>query len=378
MPKQKHKHRRNPTARVQKRLQENQQFEASTAAEDQDNYNTMVYRRRSSSSAVNAIMKKTYHSTDGMFHDWFVFDTSASKTFYVIDQNSRVIRQAVRIKLFNDMSAEEYAEYQQIATHWHRDSKLHSEVKSNAAANLGDGAMYAAGWRAGYETYKDINLLSKTSAAFGTYAPGRKTTHLEWMQLRAKDQSIHCLYGKRFSSLLPVQFNLQHRAVAEAGLPLLGCAAKNCTGDHDDEFLFGPNITYTYDGFFNALHVDADSPDHMAFGIFFPVGKKSFNLCPRSDGYDQSSGGFINAHYKTFLNFASVDGVVEMAWWAATDAHCTLRPEFLSSRNTHLGSSAQVSQALVIRVKSLLHSEPLRLIIDDHTRHVLRKARRMK
>lgn len=321
-----------------------------------------------------------------MVYILIIFNTNASRTFYVIDQHTKEIQQAIRIRLFADMNTEELNDYQLIASHWFQDSKSHGKVTSNAAAKLGGGAMYAAGWRAGFENYLECNsnnLVSTTKvpAAYGTYAPGLNTTHNNWTQLRSTDHYVHTLYGKRFFDLLPLQFSKQQTHALHAGLPFLGRSASQpqSSTDSNDHSLFGPNITHTHNGFYNAVHADNDASDHMAFGIFFPVTADNFTLASNANGYAQLSGGFINAHYKTILDFSSIDGIVKMAWWGSTDAHCTLRPEFLNNRHTHLGTSIQVAKMLKTRVENLskLAIESQRLIIDDATRYLLKQERRI-
>lgn len=165
-------HLRNAAERALKRHVKTQQLKESPTVGDQNS--AIVYRRRRSSEEVSAMLGKTYQSSDRIFHHgWFVLKTEASKTFYVVDDHTREIQQAVRICLFSDMSTEERSRYQKLVSHWHEDSALHGKVKSNAAANLGGGSMYAAGWRAGYERYQNENhagqqdhATSRVSAAY--------------------------------------------------------------------------------------------------------------------------------------------------------------------------------------------------------------------
>lgn len=374
--KQDHQRVRNPSTRAHNRHKATQFLKESPAIGNSNS--SIVYRRRTSSSEANAMLKKTFQSSDSIFHSgWFIFGTDASRTFYIVDQHTREIRQAVRIRLFSDMSAEELSNYQSIASHCFRDSISHNKVTSNAAAQLGSGTMYAMGWRAGYENFTDHNTASKVPAAYGTYAPGKKTARDDWMHLRSADQSIHTLYGKSFFELLPMQFSMQQAIARETKLPFLG-QSNQSSADGSDDFLFGPNMTYTCDGFYNAVHTDNDANDHMAFGIFLPVTANKFVLASNSDGYSLLSGGFINVHYKTNLNFAEIDGIVEMAWWGSSDAHCTLKPEFVSAGHTHLGTSIQVSKMLKMRVEKLSTSVQQNLIIDDAQRDLLQQEGRMK
>lgn len=374
-------HQHSAAARAHNRYVNSQQVKSTSAIECQDI--AMVYRRWSTDA--DAMLKHTYKSSDAVFHTgWFLFKTDSSRTFYVVDEHTKVIRQAIWIRLFSDMDDKEISEYQAIASHLYADSCSHRQVKSNAAANLGGGTMYAAGWRAGYENYltsidTTYTETERTAAAYGTYAPGKEVPYDQWTKLRADDQFIHTLYGKRFSSLLPVQFNSQQALVNDHGLPLLGRPAKASSDGISNRFLFSSNLTYTCNGFYNAVHVDRDIEDQMTFGIFMPVAAKDFRLKSQQNGYDQLSGGFINAHYKTFLDFASIDGVIEMAWWGSSDAHCTLEPEYIDTNHchTHLGSSMQIAKALKIRVES--HStQKHRLIVDDATRHQLQQEGRMQ
>lgn len=344
---------------------------------DHERY-TIVNRRR---HKVDHLVGNTFKASDSLFESgWFVIDSNLSHTFYIVDQKSQLIRQAIRIRLFSDMSEREVAELQAIASHWRHDSFCHSKITNNAAARKGHGSMYAAGWQTGYENYEDLSG-NIHAAAYGSYAKGQKTTQDKWLQLRSSDHLIHSFYGKRFRSLLPQQFYTQQAAARRVGLPMLGSS----TGSNlnaDDADLFGPTATYTFQGFYNSLHVDNDSEDHMAFGIFLPVQcDKSFTLMPINKGYQQVSGGFINAHYKTIVDFASIDGSVEMAWWGATDAHCTLEPEWFSPQvscnQTHLGSSVQISQKLEHRIDHLNLSGSARLVIDDVVRQQLKDERRI-
>lgn len=337
---------------------------------------TIVSRRRSESGHL---LGQTFRMTDALFEKgWFVIGTDSSHTFYIIDQKTQIVRQTVRICLFADMSAEEYLEYQRIASHWRHDSLCHGKITSNGAAKKGGGRMYAAGWRTGYENYNSGGSL--IPAAYGSYAKDAKIEQDEWFKLRSSDHEVHSIYGRKFRNLLPQQFATQWQMVQQSGLPMLGTSVP--TTNADIASFFGPTATYTFDGFFNALHVDKDSHNHMAFGVFLPIcygPQTSFNIASVNDGYRQLTGGFINAAYKTIVDFASIDGAVEMAWWGSADPHCTLEPEWLASdqNQTHLGSSIQVSQALEHRIDQFQLSGSSRLIIDDVTRQRLKDEGRL-
>lgn len=119
------------------------------------------------------------------------------------------------------------------------------------------------------------------------------------------------------------------------------------------------------ENFHNEAHHDYDASD-VTYGIWAPCDKHG-HLSSTKDGFSKKDGFFYVAPYKIIIDFAAVDGVVELIWRGATDAHSTVSGTVSEGFETW-GSSCQTSQHLVHRITKALKyvSDALDIRVKDN------------
>ena len=162
---------------------------------------------------------------------------------------------------------------------------------------------------------------------------------------------ISSVYGKKFNALAPKLFENSKMEMACAEVPHLSQLEFNTIQEKHDGFC--SNLTYTTEDFSNTFHRDLDF-NLYTYGIRAPISIGSSNLSSKQDGFQSRGGEFVLASYKVFVDFNACDGVVEIIWRGKTDFHSTLASTTMI-RYTRLGTSVQVSDDLVQRLKMLVH-----------------------
>lgn len=266
---------------------------------------------------------------------WFKIDGAKSHTYYFVDSRTHTLKHGVRVLLFKDMTAEDFASYQKVVNYFAIDKSIQvSPIKTNGA--LVSGKMYGIGYRSAMDAYLDESG-TRHAAQYGTYAMKHEAYSTPGTGIRAQDLDVHTWYGKQFEALSPAVFaDQQGRAMASAA-PLIG-ASSQLDGYSN---LFASSLTYTLNGFSNKPHCDRDISNHFAFGIFMPIltsaADNGWKLAPALMGYKQLHGGFINGHYRVLVDMPTIDGVVEQFWDSHSDVHATLQGQWSKSSYTQLG-----------------------------------------
>jgi hypothetical protein len=133
---------------------------------------------------------------------------------------------------------------------------------------------------------------------------------------------------------------------------------------HAKEEAFCSNLTFTVDNFSNRLHQDNDFQTY-AFGIFAPICSERGTLFSVGNEPNFSGGEFILRSYNTYIDFNACDGIVEVIWRGSSDFHSTL-PGETPVNGTRFGSSVQISNALVRRLKIVLDLHSKGVDANDH------------
>jgi hypothetical protein len=175
-------------------------------------------------------------------------------------------------------------------------------------------------------------------------------------------KKIATIYAQNFSKLCIDFYQQTTNEAYKAKIPLLqqtefidlqqkegGCAS---------------SITYTYDDFYNKIHTNNDY-NLFTYRMWAPTSKlKNGKLAKIEDGFECEGGQFILPSYKCYVEFTNFDGVVEIIWKAKTDLHATLKSK-KNENYTRIGTSMQINNNLVLRIKTLLGMQKEGKIIND-------------
>lgn len=125
-------------------------------------------------------------------------------------------------------------------------------------------------------------------------------------------------------------------------------------------------LTCLIENFFNEAHHDHDASD-VTYGIWAPCNKYGVLAEKELTGFEKKDGFFYVAPYKILIDFAAVDGVVELIWRGASDAHATVDGSVTKGYETW-GSSCQTSQHLVNRIKKALKlvADPINISVKHN------------
>ena len=189
----------------------------------------------------------------------------------------------------------------------------------------------------------------------GHFAPSsfvqQNTSRLqEWEEdQKTRLKWISCFYKKRFNFLAPSLNDVMLNEAKENNIPDIS----DCEFDKlESESPFVNKLIFTVDRFENRIHLDNDRSTY-AFGIFLPIFKNTGKLASFEDGFGSKGGEFVIPTYKCCVDFAAFNGIVEMIWRSNKDFHGTVSSEFKSDFS-RIGSSAQISENLVGRIKNLM------------------------
>ena len=136
----------------------------------------------------------------------------------------------------------------------------------------------------------------------------------------------------------------------ELGIPLLG--PTKFINLEQNSIRFTSSLTYIVDDFSNTFHRDKDKSSY-AFGIWTPTYEQDGKLAKLTDDFHCEGGHFIIPSYKLYVDFGRCDGVVEIISRAKTNYHATSQSSRVEGF-THVGTSTQIPQSLVDRVKLLM------------------------
>ena len=115
---------------------------------------------------------------------------------------------------------------------------------------------------------------------------------------------------------------------------------------------FGSNLTYSMEDFSNCFHKNNDFNSY-SFGIWVPTFSETSKLAKKEKNFDCKGGQFLLGSYKVCIDFNACDGIVEMIWRGRSDFYCTI-PSTTSLMHTRIGTSVQINNTLVQRMKTLL------------------------
>ena len=301
---------------------------------------SLIHRHQDARHAQQLLLNQAVVAADDPIFDTY-YSINTPGTFFVWDKEAGKVVFGVRCTPVTHLT--EVEKFDEFFKHIHQDSHLHSPVKTNGA--LVTGAMWAMGWRAGYER----------GIAFDTYSypkNGKKTE--EWDNLRSKDYGIHSFYGYRFSSMASAFFSTTQQLTQAVAVPLWGQRHIPEKDLDMQDFCFASNLTYTKSDshgrmFSNKPHKDNDGSP-MTFGVWGLVDE---NGALSKGKVDMMKGVFFYiASYRIKVDFAArTDCVWELVWRGKEDVHATVEGTVVEGYNW-VGSSAQTSRSLIQRVNT--------------------------